>query len=170
MSYRHGDISDAIPFFEKATSLMDFDWNSSMMLVPCYSATGDEAKMRKSARTAIERAERAIAQDPTNGTALGGGAYCLAMAGDEDRARDWIRRALLLDPDNVAMRYNVACTLALKLGDADEAIDALRPYFETVTGASQIAHAEADPDLNPIRDNPKFKDMLSAAKKRLETA
>jgi adenylate cyclase len=170
MLFRHGRIREAIPFFEKATSLMDIDWNSSMMLVPCYSATGDEAKMRKSARTAVERAERAIAQDPTNGTALGGGAYCLAMSGDEDRARDWIRRALLLDPDNVTMRYNVACTLALKLGDADEAIDALRPYFETATGATQIAHAEADPDLDPIRDNPKFKEMLSAAKKRLELA
>ena len=170
MSYRHGDIREAIPFFEKATSLMDFDWNSSMMLVPCYSATGDDEKMRKSARTAVERAERAIAQDPTNGTALGGGAYCLAMAGDEDRARDWIRRALLLDPDNVTMRYNVACTLALKLGDADEAIDALRPYFESATGASQIAHAEADPDLNTVRDNPTFKEMLSAAKQRIGMA
>ena len=170
MSYRHGDIREAIPFFEKATSLMDFDWNSSMMLVPCYSATGDDEKMRKSARTAVERAERAIAQDPTNGTALGGGAYCLAMAGDEDRARDWIRRALLLDPDNVAMRYNVACTLALKLGDADEAIDALKPYFETATGASQISHAEADPDLDPLRDDPKFKEMLSAAKRRIGMA
>ena len=170
MSYRHGDISDAIPFFEKATSLMDFDWNSSMMLVPCYSATGDDEKMRKSARTAVERAERAIAQDPTNGTALGGGAYCLAMAGDEDRARDWIRRALLLDPDNVTMRYNVACTLALKLGDADEAIDALRPYFEAATGASQIAHAEADPDLDTLRNNATFKEMLSAAKQRIGMA
>jgi adenylate cyclase len=170
MFYRHGLIGEAIPFFEKATSLMDNDWNSSMMLVPCYSATGDDAKMRKSARTAVERAERAIAQDPTNGTALGGGAYCLAMAGDEDRARDWIRRALLLDPDNVAMRYNVACTLVLKLGAADEAIDALRPYFETATGASQIAHAEADPDLNPLRDNPRFMEMLAAAKKRVGMA
>ena len=170
MFYRHGHIGEAIPFFEKATSLMDFDWNSSMMLVPCYSATGDDAKMRKSARTAVDRAERAIGRDPTNGTALGGGAYCLAMAGDEDRARDWIRRALLLDPDNVAMRYNVACTLALKLGDADEAINALKPYFETATGASQISHAEADPDLDPLRDNPKFKEMLSTAKKRIATA
>jgi len=170
MFYRHGHIGEAIPFFEKATSLMDFDWNSSMMLVPCYSATGDDEKMRKSARTAVERAERAVAQDPTNGTALGGGAYCLAMAGDEDRARDWIRRALLLDPDNVTMRYNVACTLALKLGDADEAIDALRPYFESATGASQIAHAEADPDLDTLRENRTFKEMLSAAKQRIGMA
>ncbi|WP_294122441.1 TIR domain-containing protein [Sphingomonas sp.] len=167
MLYRHGHIGEAIAFFEKATSLMDNDWNSSMMLVPCYSATGDEAKLCKSARTAVERAERAIAQDPTNGTALGGGAYCLAMAGDEDRARDWIRRALLLDPENLSMRYNVACTLARKLGDAGEAIEALRPYLETATGATQIAHAEADPDLDTLRDDPRFKEMLVAAKQRI---
>ena len=89
---------------------------------------------------------------------------------DAPSARDWIRRALLLDPENVTMRYNVACTLALKLGDAEEAINALRPYFEAATGATQIAHAEADPDLDVIRDNPEFKEMLSAAKKRLEIA
>jgi adenylate cyclase len=167
MLFRHSHILEAIPFFEKAASLMDTDWNSPMMLVTCYSATGDEAKMREAARTAVERAERAIAQDPTNGTALGGGAYSLAACGDEDRARDWIRRALLLDPDNVSMRYNVACTLALKVGDAHEAIDALIPYFETVTSAEGIRHAEADPDLDPIRDDPRFKQMLAGARKRL---
>jgi adenylate cyclase len=92
------------------------------------------------------------------------------MAGDEDRARDWIRRALLLDPDNLSMRYNVACTLVRRLGDAAEAIDALRPYLEAATGATQIAHAEADPDLDPIRDDPKFKEMLAAAKQRIGMA
>jgi adenylate cyclase len=167
MLFRHGHIREAIPYFEKAVSLMDIDWNSPMMLVTCYSATGDEANVGTAARTAVERAERAIAQDPTNGTALGGGAYCLAMSGDKDRARDWIRRALLLDPDNLSMRYNVVCTLALDLADPNGALDALQPYFEQIRSRTHIRHAEADPDLNSIRDDPRFKEMLSAAKKRL---
>jgi adenylate cyclase len=170
MLFRHGHIRDAIPYFEKTSSLMKTDWNSPMMLVTCYSAAGDTAKVRESARSAIERAERAIAQDPTNGTALGGGAYCLAASGDEDRARDWIRRSLLLDPDNLSMRYNVACTLALKLRDVDGALETLAPYLAKVTSATRIRHAEADPDLDPIRGDPRFTKMLSAAKQRLGMA
>jgi adenylate cyclase len=170
MLFRHGRIPEAIPYFAKTSSLMTTDWNSPMMLVCCYSAKGDATKIRESARHAVERAERAVAQDPTNGTALGGGAYCLAASGDEDRARDWIRRSLLLDPDNLSMRYNVACTLALKLGDVDPALEALAPYLAKVTSATRIRHAEADPDLDPIRDDPRFKTMVSAAKQRLGMA
>ena len=166
MLFRHGRIREAIPFFEKAASLVDTDWNSPMMLVTCYHAVGDDTKMRKAARTGSERAERAVAQDPTNGSALAGGANCLSVLGEEDRARDWIERALLLDPDNLNMRYNVACTFAIKR-HADDAIDALEPFFEVITSATRIRHLEADPDLESIRDHPRFKEMLAGAKKRL---
>ncbi len=169
MLFRHGGVREAIPFFEKAASLVDTDWNSPMMLVTCYQAFGEDANMRKAARTASERAERAIAQDPTNGSALAGGANCLSVLGEDVRAREWIERALLLDPDNLNMRYNVACHLAL-IGDAADAIDALDPFFETVTSGTRIRHLEADPDLDLIRDDPRFQNMLASAKQRLGLA
>ena len=111
MLFRHGHIPEAIPYFEKAASLMDSDWSNPMMLITCYDLIGDETKMRRAAQMARERVERAVAKDPTNGTALAVGAYSLAMFGEEDRAREWIRRALLLDPENLNMRYNLACTI-----------------------------------------------------------
>ena len=167
MLYRNGHTRDAIPFLEKAASLVENDWSSSMLLVSCYAAAGDEPRKRKAAQMTIERAERLIAQDPTNGSALAGGATSLVALGEKERARDWMRRALLLDPDNLNSRYNIACTLSLEVGDANEAIDVLVPYFERVNAASRIRHAESDPDLDSIRDDPRFKEMLAAAKKRL---
>jgi adenylate cyclase len=151
---------------------MDSDWSNPMMLITCYDAIGDQAKMRQSARTALDRAERALARDPTNGTALAVGAYSLAMFGEEERAREWIRRALLLDPDNLTMRYNLACTIVRQLGDIDETLETLKPFFERMNSSTLMRHAEVDPDLDPIRDHPRFKEMLSAAKERLrlETA
>lgn len=167
MLFRHGHVREAIPYFEKAASLNDTDWHNPLMLITCYEAVGDEAQTLKAAATARERVQGAIAKDPTNGTALASGAYALARLGDVDRAREWTRRALLLDPDNLAMRYNIACVVLTQFHDPEEAVKTLEPFFETVTSTTWIWHAEADPDLETIRDHPRFKEMLTAAKERL---
>jgi len=68
------------------------------------------------------------------------------------------------------VRYNVACSLTFRNSDLEGALDLLVPYFEHIDSPGQIRHAEIDPDMDPLRDNPKFKEMISAAKKRLEMA
>ena len=90
--------------------------------------------------------------------------------GEPDRARDWIRRALLLDPDNLLGRYNIACVLAKDLNDCEGAIKALQPYFELTSSTTEIRHLEVDPDLDPIREDPRFKQMLASAKQRMTAA
>ena len=167
MLFRHGHIREAIPHFEKAASLNDTDWHNPLMLVTIYDGIGDQAQMLKAAAKVRERVQRAIAMDPTNGTALAGGAYALAMSGDKERAREWMKRALVLDPDNLVMRYNAACTILRQLGSPEETLDTLKPFFETVTSNTWIWHAESDPDLEPIRDDPRFRGMIGLAKQRL---
>jgi len=167
MLFRRGRPADAAPFFKKAASLLDSDWHNSLMLITCYTALGEKAELRVAAKMTLERAERAIAKDPTNGQALAAGANALFILGDSDRARDWSRRALLLDPENIIMCYNLACTFA-RFGDAtDDALNALKPFCDGAKTAQNIRHLEADPDLNPLREDPRFKEMLAAAKKRL---
>jgi len=97
---------------------------------------------------------------------LAAGGISLAIIGEKDRASEWVQRALLLDPENLNMRYNVACSLAYS-GETEEALTTLEPWFETVNSATRIRHADADPDLNSIREDPRFKEMIAAAKKRL---
>jgi adenylate cyclase len=167
MLFRHGHVREAIPYFEKAASLNDTDWHNPLMLITCYEAVDDQANFLKAAATARERVQRAITMDPTNGTALATGAHALAALGDKDRAREWMRRALLLDPDNLVMRYNCACTILRRFADKDDALNTLSPFFETVTSTTWIWHAEADPDLEPIRDHSRFKDMLASSRQRL---
>ena len=167
MFFRHGQIPEAIPFFEKAASLMDTDYSNPGLLMSCYYSIHDREGVRRAAKTCLERAERAIAKEPTNGPALAMGANALSLFGEKDRAREWINRALLLDPDNLSMRYNLACSLALELEDPEGALDALQPYFERVQSKTHIRHLEADPDFNSIRDHPRFKKMFEAAKERL---
>jgi len=167
MLFRHGNFADAIPYFEKAGSLMESDWHNPSMLITCYNSIGDKTALNRAAKTALERAERAIAQDPTNGPALAVGASALSMFGEEERARDWIGRALLLDPDNLSMRYNLACSLARELGDPEAAMETLQLFFEKVNSPMHIRHLEVDPDLDDIRADPRFVAMLADAKQRL---
>jgi adenylate cyclase len=167
MLFRHNHIQEAIPFFEKAVAVMETDWHNSLLLVTCYKAMGDEPQMRRAAKVTLERSERALQKDPANGQALASGAQGLLMLGEEERAFDWIRRALLLDPDNLVMRYNLACTLAAGSSTRDQAFDLLGPFFERVNSASHMRHIEVDPDVDPIRDDPRFKTMFGDARQRI---
>jgi adenylate cyclase len=167
MLFRRGRISEATPYFEKAASLMETDWHNVLMLSTCYQSIGDAAGVQRAAQLTIERTQRAVTSDPTNGTALAAGAYALAIFGQTDRAREWTRRALLLDPDNLNMHYNLACTMVRQLGDVGDALEALQPFFDRINSPTWLRHVEFDPDLDPIRDNPRFKEMFAAAKERL---
>ena len=168
--FRSGHVRESIPFFEKAASLMETDWRNAAMLICCYRSIDDEAKARIAARMAVSRVEAVIAKDPTNCSAIAMGATALGALGDQDRAREWIRRALLLDPENLLGRYNIACTLVSDLKDYEGAIEALQPYFERTSSTTEIRHVEVDPDLEPIRSDPRFQEMLASAKQRLGLA
>ena len=73
---------------------------------------------------------------------------------------------MLLDPENLSVRYNVACSLAIA-SDLQGALDLLAQYFERVVSAANIRHAEIDPDMDPVHEDARFKAMVAAAKQRV---
>lgn len=166
--FRTDRVRESVPFFEKAVSLMDTDYHDAGMLVTCYEALGDLDGMRRAGRIAFERVEKAVAQDPTNGTAMAMGAGALGAMGDGQRAREWVARTILVDPGNIHARYNLACSL-VSLKDYEGAIDLLDPYFGGVT-TWHLKHSEADPDMQPLHAYPRFQAMVQAARIRLGLA
>jgi adenylate cyclase len=167
--YRDGRLAEAVPYFEKAVAVDDAALSHPMLLVSCYTALGDQENARRIARIALERAERVVANDRSNGHAMCVGSAALAVLGEAVRAKDWMRRALLVDPDNLNMRYNFACTLAALSGDPEAALAMLEPVLERGTDGT-VKNARIDPDLARLRGDPRFQAMLAAAEARLAAA
>lgn len=165
--FRQSRLEEAIPFYEKAAELVDTDYHSSSMLMTCYRGVGRTQDLKRIGGLTFARIERALAQDPTSSRALGMGAMALAAIGEAQRTREWIDRALLIDPDNIVQRYNMACSLAAYLHDDDGALELMVPYFEQAS-RGEVDYAEIDPDMDRIREHPRFRTMVQAARKRLD--
>ncbi|HZG46329.1 MAG TPA: TIR domain-containing protein [Allosphingosinicella sp.] len=166
LTFRQGRIKDAIPYFEKAAALMDTDYHDAGMLITCYGGIGDEEGKRRAARLTLDRVEKAIAQDPSNGFALGKGGTCHAALGDFERAKEWFQRAMLIDPDNWSLGYNAACLYTAHIGDPAGGLAILERLLPSAS-ATQLAHCHADPDMDPLRENPRYKELIAEATARL---
>ena len=138
------------------------------MLGTCYRATGNAQAALHLAEVTLARAEKRLAQDQNDVQALTYGAVALAHLRQARRAQEWMDRALVADPDNFSMRYNFACALALDSPTTEAALDLLDPLFSTMDRGT-LHWTKIDPDLNPLRENPRFKALVAATEARLAT-
>jgi adenylate cyclase len=79
-----------------------------------------------------------------------------------ERAKPWLDRAGLLDPDNMFMRYNSAMTMEVFFGDREGAIEALEIALSR-GGRNLVTLAANDPNIDGLRDDPRFKEMIGEA-------
>jgi tetratricopeptide (TPR) repeat protein len=85
------------------------------------------------------------------------GSTVLAALGEPERGVEWAKRSLAIDPDEAIIQYNSACTYVM-LGMFDEAIECLEAAV--VESSMSRAWVENDPDLDPIRDDPRLHELL----------
>jgi adenylate cyclase len=164
--YRQRRIDKAIHHLSTATALVEADFHGWGMLAACHTAEGNLDKVQTCATKIAEQVEKVLTRDPDNGAALAFGALSFAVLGRRDRAREWVDRALLLDPDNVYMRYNLAWPLLTIWDDPEAALEMLGPVFEK-GGRNVIGLAANDPNLDRLRGNARFQQMLDSATARV---
>jgi adenylate cyclase len=164
--YQLRRFDESIACWEKAAALVENDYMSVGMLSSCYLAIGDKEGGRRAAQLSVSRAEKILAVEPDNGSVMGFLVGSLAALGEVERAKAWAERAMLFDPDNGNMRYNIACSFATDLNDHERALDFLGPWIARAS-PENLEWAKADSDLDRLRDHPRFKAMIAAAETRL---
>jgi adenylate cyclase len=159
-------FEDAIRHWERVSTLIETDYATGPLLITCYTALGDKEGLRRVAERTLARAEKVVSIEPDNGSAMGTVVSCLVSLGEIDRARESARRAVLIDPDNMSMRYNLACDLVIGQGDFDLALELLGPVCAKM-GKERLEWLKSDPDFDPIREDERFRTMIATAERRL---
>ncbi len=161
-------FAEAAAHFEAAAASLESDFTAASFVVQCYEASGDFPKAREAARRALDRIEKVVSIQPDHGRAIGFGVGMLASLGERDRAKEWVVRGRLLEPKNVSLLYNFACAM-VQLRDLDAALELLQSVTDQMN-AGMLSWIDADSDLDPIRDDPRFQAMLEQARQRLGAA
>ena len=123
-------------------------------LVRAYCANGRYAE-------AISQFELKMAADPSTQDLTQILGYAYAKAGRKSDALEIIKQLDELNKKQHVERYNVAVIYAA-LGEKDKAFAELEKAFTTRDWG--IARLSVDPFLDPLRDDPRFKDLLRRMK------
>ena len=157
--------AEAAACLERAAAAIDADFWALGMAIQCYEALGDVEAMRNAARRALERVEKVVAAEPDHGLAIGWGVSALVALKERDRAKEWTERAMLLEPDNLNLRYNLACSM-VSLGETTLALELLEPVLERAQ-RQNLTWFAADNSLDSLRGDPRLHAMLAKAEARL---
>jgi len=122
-----------------------------------YDALGDEERKRAAAEETVSRVRRALQLNPDDARALVLGAGCINYLGDTQTALQWAERAYEIDPESSSTAYNSACLFA-HLGEKERAIDLIEKAI--ALGSRNRRYYETDVDLDPLRDHPRFQELL----------
>ncbi len=154
-----GRMAEAARMFERASSLRPEDYQAPSFLAQAYNSMGREEESNVANRRSIRLMEERLELNPSDARAANLLAATFANLGETEKAIDYAERSLAIDPDDAMLLYNIACTYAL-LGRADEAIG----YIERAVdkGFGHKEWLDHDPDLNPLRGNPRFETISKA--------
>ena len=161
MLFGWGRIERSAEVFRRAADVRPEDFQSPILLAQCLRMIGQLAEADAASYEGIRRAERQLDLDPTDVRALSLGSGPLYEVGQEDRALQWARRALAIDPDDGGVMINAACLYA-RLRMKEEALELLEKTF--ARGWGKRDWIEHDSDYDSLRDDPRFQAMLQKLK------
>jgi adenylate cyclase len=156
--FAEGRIPQAVNLFERAAEIRPDDLSIQTTLTHVYRKLGRDRERIEAARKTVEIAEGQLSLHPEDARPAQMGIEGLIELGETDRAREWISRALALEPGDPTVQYNVACGYT-KLGELDLAFDLLERSLPLATPEMK-KWMKHDSDLDGLRNHPRYQKLL----------
>jgi TolB-like protein/Flp pilus assembly protein TadD len=153
-----GQSRKASELYESAMRVRPDDYQSPLLVAPLYDDCGRSEDAVAARRLGIKLADEHLKVNPADARALYLAANGLVAIGDRERGEAYVQRALDALPDDPMLLYNVGCVYSL-LGRFEEALECLDQA--AARGVTQKGWYEKDSDLAPLRDHPRFQQLLA---------
>jgi adenylate cyclase len=159
--YAHGDYARAAELFQAAYRIRPDEFVVLALEVGALDAVGDRARADAVAKQALAGLLHQSELEPDNARLLYMAAGLQQRLGHTEAGRALAERALAMRPNEFAVLYNVACFYSLS-GDSDRALDLLEQAIRL--GGGYADWMEHDSDLKPVREHPRFRQILASLK------
>ncbi|SCW66901.1 TolB amino-terminal domain-containing protein [Rhizobium mongolense subsp. loessense] len=157
LAWTQGQRDVAMAQFVEAAQLRREDYLGPYFVLAAIDKA-DPEKL-KWAQLALELAEHAAVLQPDNPAPLSRGAVALYHLGKFQEAVSWIKRALILDPDDPITNYNAAAVYSV-IGDQATALRFLEAYVQR-SSEDMVDLVRNDDDLAGIRSYPGYNELLA---------
>lgn len=152
-----GKVEKAAELFEEAHHLQPEDYQSALLAGQAYDDLGLTAKSVAARRRGVQSATEHLKLYPGDVRAMYMCANGLVALGERKEGRQWLERALALEPGDSMLQYNAGCIYSL-LGSTEEAIACLEK--SVAGGLTQRGWYANDSNLDNLRGHPRFKRLL----------
>jgi len=161
VSFFLGRFDEDVTYYEKAVQLGPQTYTVWGNLADGYRMIPDDSgKAEDAYRQAIRLAELQLTVNPNNADALSSLALYRARTHDPARARQYLQRALKLQPQNVDVLFD-ACLVQLEAGEREAALAALQQAIAAGYSREQLL---ANPELASLHSDPRFDRLAKQAK------
>ena len=155
--FQEGRLEDAAAEFQEAARIRE-DYQAAFFAAQASEALGRTEEARARLAEALRVVERHMELNPDDPRAATIRAVSLCRLGRSEEGLRWAEKALEIDGEDPGVCYNVACLYSLER-KVDEAIHCLEAALER--GFGNHEWFENDPDLDRLRDHPRFQALLA---------
>jgi TolB-like protein/Flp pilus assembly protein TadD len=156
MAFQEGRFLEAAELLRRAESEGGGVQAAFFTAQSLQAAGSDDAPEAFAHAAQVARSHLELNPDHPRAATMAAVAFC--RVGDEEEGLRWAERALVIDPDDAGVRYNVACLYAVA-GRTERALECMEEA--RARGFGNREWLEKDPDLDSLRGHPRFQELLA---------